>query len=202
MAVDGDRINIKVVSELAGVQMSNTFKYELTAINGGDSISQVLDDLMTTYWDAVDAVMGQDCKFSCAIWDNQDRNEKATIFPNRAGVAAGGAHPPFVFLQFNLWGREVGPPSKIRRNNIKVGGIAENQSVDGRVAETNNFNAWTNWLILAKDTGPTGMQFQPVVEWVSDPGPPVVKANTQVEQVKFNSQFLTLQTRKSSLCSA
>ena len=196
----GDIIRVRFALEFGGVAASNVLTYVVSQILGGDTIDKIVSDLATNYWASISARMGADVKFACIGWVNQSRNEQYLGFPGLVGGAASDAHPPTLALRFNLYGQPGGQPNPIKQNAIYLAGVGEAYSDDGRVTSLADFQAFDDFLTQGTVTDPAGVELFPRVRYVTAPGPPPTYGFAPVDSVQLNSTYVTLRTRKGSLC--
>lgn len=198
----GDFIRVRYVMEFGGVACSNQLNYVISQILGADTIDKIVSDLATAFWASISARMGADVTFSCIGWTNQSRNEQYVGFPALAGGSVSDAHPPTLALRWNLYGQPDPPPAKLKQNAIYLAGIGEAYSDDGRVTSLADFQLFDDFLTNGVVTDPAGVELFPRVRYETAPGPPKVYGFTPLLNAQLNSTYVTVRTRKGSLCAA
>jgi len=203
MAIAGDFFRTTFLVEVAGVQTQQKMDWKLDSIDGADTISTVLGDIASQWWDTVKNIVVNQCMFSCMTYHNWSRVEQVVVFPGLAGLGGTEGHPQFQVVRLNIYGQAtVGPDFSIRRGASNLSGVKEDLSTRGRINDLSEFDAWQNFHIGSIFTSLTGWTITPQQRFETAPGPPPTYDFVPVVATQVNPTFKTLRRRKTSICAA
>lgn len=202
-----DILSVDTVIELGGVQTVFNQHWKVIAYAGPHSDEQIISDLMTAFWAAIDQAMSTSAVLSCAKMVNVTTPAKEVVFPNLAGATADQPHPPHQALRIELYGK-TNPALHQTRNANNFSGIVQNLSDRGRLTDDTVMNAVLTFFSTDQVTDANGATLRPIVRETtdagtpSDPGPfvPPTYAYHDVLLARLNETFVTLRSRKFELC--
>lgn len=199
-----DIIKVTFVSELSGVQMSNSVLWRIDALGVAPTAAQLLDEIATSYIVAVQSLVTSQWKLTCLIYENLSAFEaKQILFVNGPGIAAGDSHPQNTVLRVNRWGANVLPQIRMVRSSFSQSGVSENFSTRGRLNNATIALELQSFLVV-QNILPTFGTVTPMVYGITIPDPPgpLTEGYQVTGQALVNPTFLKLASRKTSLCAA
>jgi len=201
MAQAGDFFRTTFLIEVAGVVTQQSMDWQLDSIDGADPIVDVLNDIALAYWATIENILTDQCLLSCIHYDNWSRPEMFVGYPLLPGQNIDDSHPQFQVIRLNRYGQTIGVLSDpVYRGATNLSGIAEEYSTRGRINDLSVFDAWVAFNSDQLQTDPAGWTITPHVNYVLDPGPPIVRDFKPIISCVLNPTFLTLRGRKTSAC--
>jgi len=200
MPIVDDQLSYTLITELDGVQMSNTRYFEIDAIGDDPTPSSMLNDIVNDYYDAVKAICNDDWKIVCARLKNHTTVEGETvIFVTLAGLSAIDSHPQHQVIRMNMNAKEQ-PSGLMHQGAFNQSGIIETKSTRGRVVDPADFDALAQHLFVPGAFGGTGWSVSTLIRFNSTPPTPFTEAFANVNKVQLNTEFKTLRSRKTKFC--
>jgi len=200
MAIVDDQLSYEIITELDGVQMSNTRYFEIDAIGDDPAPVDMLNDIVTHYHDAIKALCATEWKIVCARLHNHTQVEgDSVIFVTLLGTDAADSHPQHQVVRLNLYAKETGP-NIFHHGAFNQSGITEPRSTRGRVATPADFIPLISHLSNPANFGGTGWEVSTLIRFNSTPPTPFTEAFANVRKVQLNTEFKTLRSRKTKFC--
>jgi hypothetical protein len=202
MAVATDIFSVNIITEFAGVQMSNKTYWEIDDIGDDPAVDDALSDLLIAYHAAIEPRVSTLWKVVCGIWENISNPEgKHVVFTNLPGTAVNTGHPQFQVFRVNRYAQNLAADA-IKRGAFNQSGVEEEQSTRGRVDSPAGFAALVQFLTVTSVLGGTGWVIQPHLRWAIVPGPPATYEYAPIRHSQMSTQVHTLRSRKTVLCAA
>ncbi len=202
MAVTDDQLSYELITELDGVQMSNTRYFEIDDIGDDPTPASMLNDIVNHYYDSIKIMCGAAWKIVCANLHNHTQvTGDTTIFVTLLGMGPGDTHPQHQVVRHNIYAQEQ-PANIIHRGAFNQSGIIETKSFRDRVGDPSDYDALNQHLFVPGNFGGTGWAVSTLVRYNAEPDPlqPFIEAFANVRKVNLNTQFKTLRSRKTKLC--
>lgn len=198
----GDKVSVKLITELQGVPMSTILYFEVDDLTGGPSIQAILFDVATEWQGAWKAAVTDQFQITCAIWENftDDNEPSIPLFVNLPGLeAVDDPHPANSVVWCSRYGRHA-TTGKLIRSRVAISGLTKNKSVRGRIRDNMEIGLVevffrTNLISVA-----SGFTLKHQVRYRLEVGPPKVYALAQLEQAQVQGKFTKLQSRQTKLC--
>lgn len=202
MAIVDDQLSYTIITELDGVQMSNTRYFEIDAIGDDPLPVSMLNDIVNHYYDAIKDHCNDGWKVVCARLKNHTQVEQeSVIFVTLPGLSAVDAHPQHQVLRFNMYA-QVQPANFMVRGAFNQSGIIESISLRGRVLVPADFDDLVTHLNNPSSYGGTGWEVSTLIRYngTPPPAPSFTEEFANVNQVQVNTSFKTLKSRKTKFC--
>lgn len=202
MAITDDQLSYEIITELDGVQMSNTRYFEIDDIGDDPAPASMLTDIVNDYYDAIKVFCAPEWKIVCAKLHNHTQVEADTvIFVTLPGTGVGDSHPQHQVLRFNIYA-QVQPANFMVRGAFNQSGILETKSLRGRLGQPADMDPLVQHLGVPGAFGGTGWAVSTLVRYNgTPPNPPTFTEEfANVRKVQVNTQFKTLRSRKTKFC--
>jgi len=195
-----DIIEIGLVSELDGVQMSNTLYFEIDSVGTDPTVFVGLGDIMDAYVTAIAPTLSNQWKLVCGIYDNITNPEGKTLkFDTQPGTGVGDCHPQKQVVRFNRYANQT-DFLKIHRGSFSQSGTLESLSTRGRLNDKSVFAAMITFLNTSTLLGGDRWTVDPNLRWNSGTIPVPVYEFDPVIVTQLSGRLLTLNSRKTNLC--
>jgi len=196
----GDTIQIKLVTEMQGVAMTNLLYFEIDDLGTNASVRTQIEDFGDQFLAAVGAQMATSWALTCIIYKNIFAAEAQTLVPmNLVGTAATSAHPAHIVARFNQYANDV-PETSQKTGAFSLSGTEVAASNKGRIAVMSNFVAFEDFLMGPLTLDTDGWEMTPQLKWLLAAGPPIVHAYDPLIHVRLSTKYHILQSRRSKLC--
>lgn len=195
-----DIISIGLISELDGVQMSNTLYFEIDSVGTDPTVFVGLGDVMDKYVDVIKLTLSNQWKLVCGIYENITNPEGKTLkFATLPGTGVGDCHPQKQVVRFNRYANQE-DFLKIHRGSFSQSGVLESLSTRGRLNDLSVFDAMRSFLKTTTLLGVDRWTVQPNLRWNSGTVPVPIYEYDPIIDVKESGRLLTLNSRKTVLC--
>lgn len=191
----GDRIDVNLITEQAGVASSNHLYFEVSDATLNDTLEAVLLEIATAFNAALGVWRSSSAVLTCATWRNVNNNDPFTqTFFNIPGLGGANALPTQAAARVRRYATNA---NDIIVGAINIVGLVETQVERGRLVGAGELGTiesfMANALILV--AGPTLLQGF----WydTNTPGPASWVLTSKAQTV---SRIRTLEKRKSVLC--
>lgn len=198
----GDKVRIKMITEMQGVQMSTSLYFEVTDLTGGPTIGAIFFDTATEWQGAWKSFVTDQFKITCAIWENfTDPIEPSIpLFVNLPGLeAVDGPHPANTVVWCTRYGVHA-TTGKLIRSRVAISGLTKNKSIRGRVLDDMEIDTVETFFKTDFISVASGFTLKNQVRYRFDVGPPKVFALTDLIQAQVQGEFTKLQSRQTNLC--
>lgn len=197
-----DYIRTSYMVEVAGVQTSQNQVWQVAGI-GSLSLEEQLLLLAQAWWDARKTLLGTNCFFSCLRYSNLSQSEQLIVYPALTGIGGGpDIHPQYQVVRINTYTDYEALRSKVLRGGTNISGVIESLSTRGRINDLAEFEAARQFEVAAYDASSTGLTLVPQLRWYDDGPVPPIYRYTPITHAVTNPTFLTLRSRKTSICGA
>jgi hypothetical protein len=200
MAIVDDQLSYTLITELDGVQMSNTRYFEIDAIGDDPTNVSMLNDIVNDYYDSIKLFCSTAWKIVCAKLHNHTQQESdSVVFVTLLGTGVGDSHPQHQVVRFNMYA-QVQPANFMVRGAFNQSGILEAKSLRGRVGNPADFDPLIQHLDTPAAFGGTGWSVSSLIRYNGTPPTPFTEEFANVNHVQVNTQFKTLKSRKTKFC--
>ncbi len=203
MAIVDDQLSYTIITELDGVQMSNTRYFEIDAIGDDPAPVDMLNDIVLDYYDSIKVLCSTDWKVVCAKMHNHTQVEgDVVIFVTLLGTGVGDSHPQHQVVRLNMHA-QVQPANFMVRGAFNQSGILEAKSLRGRLLVPADFDPLVQHLDTPASYGGTGWAVSTLIRYNGDPPTPpnpFQEEFANVNHVQVQTQFKTLKSRKTKFC--
>lgn len=196
----GDILKLTLISELDGVQMSNTIYWEIDDLGIDESLGAGLARLMISYMDQIRTELSDKYMLVCGILVNLTNDRKATDFTTSNGTDINDSHPQDQVLRLNRYSRLSPGGDKVRRGAFNQSGVSEPHSIRGRWTDITKFDLLTIWLTSTVLILGTGWTLSAKLKSTLAIGPPRTFQFLDSTSCQASSRVFKLGTRKTRLC--
>lgn len=151
----GDILDLDYVLEVGGVQTVFSQSWLVDTYLGPHSDAQIISDHAAQLHATFTDVVTDEAILSCVKMINRTSPAKTIVFPNLAGTALGGSHPPHQVVRVDLYGKAL-PADPIWRNANNLSGVAESLSTRGRINDPAPFADYLSFFTANQQTDPNG----------------------------------------------
>jgi len=194
--LEGDKIKVALVTEMAGVAMTNILYFEVTDAVLTDTLENLLLEIATGFNNALGTTRSSTAVLTCSTWENQDGNDPFTqSFFNIPGLGTANALPTQSAVRVARYG-VVG--ADIITGGISVAGIVESSVLRGRLIGAGELGTIESWMTtpLIAAAGPT---LAPGFYYGTG-GPPLVPGFLLTLKARTRPRIVSQSRRASKLC--
>jgi len=212
MLVD-DIIKVSARVKCDTVECGNDMFFKVLAVPLADGLALSLTKLITRWWDTYKEHIANTVILSCATWDNQTRNEIATVYPALPGGTAGDHQPSHSVLNVNCkaWDEAEAAPRTIGAFRQSISGWLESTSTRGRLGAAINVTSWPTFFENVQLVDVDQLSVRPMARHDSagkawrDGGkvgdqPTPTYVYIPIEDATVDCRFRTLASRRSRIC--
>lgn len=201
MPQQGDTIQIILIQELAGVQLSNTTYWRVDDLGADPPTSVGLTDVMTGYFDSIKHVLTPSWSLVCGIYKNISRIEaKNIVFDTKTGEGLIDSHPSDQVVRFNRYASNLAPlPIKVAHGAFNQTGTIKSLSTRGRVNDMSLLTTLQNFLRTQQIFG-ANWTLGPQLRITETPPPNATYQYSNITQCQPAGRIFKLGVRKTSLC--
>ena len=196
--LEGDKIEVALVTEMAGVAMTNLLYFEVTDAIQPPSLDILILEIATSFNNALGGLRSSAAVLTCGTWNNLNGNDPfGQAFFNLPGIGPANALPSQTCVRVSRYA-VIGALLKI--GGICLAGVVESSVRRGRLANAGEFGNIETWLVtpLVTSSGPT---LEP--GFFYDTGPLVAPPKFVLTQkATTRARVTTLNRRRSRLCGA
>ncbi|GAH92094.1 unnamed protein product [marine sediment metagenome] len=193
---EGDKIKVALVTELAGVPMTNILYFEVTDAVLITTLEAALLEIATSFNAAMAATRSSAAVLTCGTWENQDGNDPFTqAFFNIPGAGGANALPSDAGVRVARYGIVA---ADLITGGITIAGIVESQVNRGRLVGAGELGTIEQWMVnpLILAAGPT---LAPGFYYDTS-GPPLVPGWLLTTKARTRARIVSLSRRQSQLC--
>lgn len=198
----GDKVRIKMITEMQGVQMATALYFEVTDLTGGPTIQEILFDTASEWHIAWRSFCSDQFKITCAIWKNYTNPIEPDIplFVNLAGLeVVDGPHPASTVVWVSRYGVHA-TSGKLVRSRVALSGLTKNKSIRGRVLDDMEVATVESFFRNDFISVASGFTLKNQVRYRLDVGPPKTFTQSDLTQAQMQGEFTKLQSRQTNLC--
>jgi hypothetical protein len=196
--LEGDKIKVAMVTEMAGVAMTNILYFEVTDAVLTDTLEALLLEIATGFNAALGTIRSSTAVLTCSTWENQDGNDPFTqAFFNIPGLGSANALPTQSAVRVARYG-VVG--TDLHTGGISVAGIVETSVLRGRLIGAGELGTIEQWMVtpFIAAAGPTlehGFYYD-------TSGPPLTPGWVLTTKARTRPRIVSQSRRASKLCGA
>lgn len=194
--LEGDKIRTALVTEMAGVAMTNILYWDVTDATLLSTLEDLLEEIATSFNAALGTVRSSAAVLTCATWENQNGNDPFTQkFFNIPGLGGANALPTQAAVRVARYGI-VG--ADIITGGINVAGVVESSVDRGRLVDAGEFGTIESWMVapLVTAAGPT---LAPGFYYDTS-GPPLIPGFILTLKARTRARIVSNSRRASKLC--
>lgn len=202
MPAIGDKVKVKIIQEMQGVQMASSLYFEVDDLTGGPTVIDILADVAAFWQIAWRASVSDQFRISCAIWTNYTDPTEPSIplFLNLAGLdTLSTPHPANTVVWCSRYAIH-NVTGKLVRGRVALSGVTHANSRRGRVVDDMELSTIEEFFKEDKISVANGFTLKNQVRYLVSDGPPKVYDQSSCIQAQMQGEFTKLQSRQTDLC--